>query len=107
MNTIILDTHECVTRLKSCGFTEAQAEGQTKVLTEIMEKHLASKAEMDERENVLKRDIAQTHADLKQDIERVRSEIKEAELNTIKWMIGLLVAQSGLIIGVMMKLMHP
>ncbi len=77
------------------------------MLTEIMEKHLASKAEMDERDNALKRDIAQTHADLKQDIERVRSEIKEAELNTIKWMIGLLVAQSGLIIGVMMKLMHP
>ena len=64
-------------------------------------------AEMNERENGLKRDIAQIHADLKQDIERVRSEIREAELNTIKWMIGLLVAQSGLIIGVMMKLMHP
>ncbi len=62
---------------------------------------------MNERENGLKRDIAQIHADLKQDIERVRSEIREAELNTIKWMIGLLVAQSGLIIGVMMKLMHP
>ncbi len=62
---------------------------------------------MDERENGLKRDIEPVKNEVKEAELRLEARIAETKTDLIKWMIGLLVAQSGLIIGVMMKLIHP
>jgi predicted component of type VI protein secretion system len=120
-----MDTYDYAARLKASGFSEEQAAGQTKALAEILEKQMASKLEMDERDNRLRQDIAQARQDIEKaelkleakidakiaevnaKIAEVHARIAEAKTDTIKWMIGLLVAQTGLIIGVMMKLMHP
>jgi len=118
MATIIMDTYDYAARLKASGFSEEQAAGQTKALAEILEKQMASKLEMDERDNRLRQDIAQARQDIEKaelkleakidaKIAEVHTRIAETKTDTIKWMIGLLVAQTGLIIGVMMKLMHP
>ncbi len=70
MATITFDTHKFVRKLQEAGFDQKQAEG----LTEAM------RAAIDESELVTKRDLQIELAPLK------------ADLNLLKWMMGVLVA---------------
>jgi len=88
MNSPSFDTHAFIKRLKDAGISEVQAEAQTEALTQALEQfrieaHLADLAS--------KRDLKEVEAHLE-----VR--IAESEASLLKWVIGLLLAQTGILI---------
>ncbi len=48
-NAISFDTYENVKRLKAAGFTEKQAETQTKIISVLVEVQLVTRRYLDER----------------------------------------------------------
>jgi hypothetical protein len=118
MNTIVLDTLDYATKLKAGGFTEQQAETSARLLAEVLEQQVVTKAQATEHDNNLRRDIEVLRVELKRDIENVRIELKrdvrEAELKLeariseskaelTRWVIGAGLLQTTVIIGVLMK----
>lgn len=132
MSAIILDTLEFATKLKAGGFTEQQAEAQARALAEVIERQLASKADIEAYELDIKRDIQESENKLELKIESLRTElkhdIKELELSMgkdmeimraelkrdiaetksdlIRWVVAAGLLQSTLIIGVLLKVPH-
>ena len=78
---IAFDTHRFVKRLTDCGFTEQQAETLADEHVALLNGNLATKA-----------DIEALRLATKADIEAVKSDL-------LKWMIGLLIAQGGLVVA--------
>ena len=76
-DAIAFDTHRFVKRLTESGFTEKQAETLAEEHVALLNANLASKADI----AAVKVDIAMVKADL------------------LKWMIGALIAQGGLIVA--------
>ncbi|MYI51047.1 MAG: DUF1640 domain-containing protein, partial [Rhodospirillaceae bacterium] len=78
---IAFDTHRFVKRLTDCGFTEQQAETLADEQIALLNGNLATKA----------------------DIEALRHETKAAieasKSDLMKWLVGLLIAQGGLIVA--------
>ncbi len=74
---IAFDTHRFVKRLTECGFTERQAETLAEEHVALLNANLATKV----------------------DIARVEARIETAKADTLKWMIGAMVAQGGLIVA--------
>ena len=74
MSTITFDTLKYTKRLREAGYTEQQAEAaaeaQKDVLAEVLEATIATK-----------------------------QDVKETELNIIKWVAALLIAQTGVIVA--------
>jgi len=118
MNTIVLDTLDYATKLKAGGFTEQQAETSARLLAEVLEQQVVTKAQATEHDNNLRRDLEVLRVELKHDIENVRIELKrdirEAELKLeariseskaelTRWVIGAGLLQTTVIIGVLMK----
>ena len=85
---IAFDTHRFVKRLTETGFTEAQAEALADEQVNLLNSNLATKQDI----LALKKDILT----LKANIERRMAEDK-ADL--LKWMIGALIAQGGVIVA--------
>ncbi len=77
MATIVLDTLEYATRLKTGGFSEQQAEAQARALADVLEKQMATKAEVVEHENGLRRDIAELKRDLRETERRMEARLAE------------------------------
>ncbi len=48
-HVIPFDTYENVKKLKAAGFTEEQAETQTKIIAELVEEQLVTRQYLDER----------------------------------------------------------
>lgn len=71
MNTIAVDTHKTIRKLVEQGFTEKQAEGVVAALTES---DLVTRDYLDRR-------------------------LAEVQLNVIKWIAAMLVAQSAAIVA--------
>ncbi|MEO5357831.1 MAG: DUF1640 domain-containing protein [Nitrospirae bacterium YQR-1] len=94
--SVIFDTHAYVKKLKAVGFTEEQAEVQTEVLSELLEKNLATKLDLKELESKLARDLKELESRLEVKIESSKSDI-------IKWVAAMLVAQASLM-AVMFRL---
>ena len=78
---IAFDTHRFVKRLTDCGFTEQQAETLADEHVALLNGNLATKA----------------------DIEKLRQEtraaIEASKSDLMKWLIGALIAQGGLIVA--------
>ena len=84
------DTYETIKRLKAVGFTEQQAEAQTRMIAELVDEQLVTKAFLDQR---------------LQEIEKsLKESIAESKAETIKWVAGLLLAQ-GAVIATLAKLL--
>ncbi len=49
MSTLVFDTFENVKKLKAVGFTEAQAEAQTRIIADLVNETLVTKQHLDER----------------------------------------------------------
>lgn len=49
MSTLVFDTFENVKKLKAVGFSEAQAEVQTRIITDLVESQLVTRQYLDER----------------------------------------------------------
>jgi hypothetical protein len=62
MSTIVLDTLEYASKLKAGGFNEQQAETQARALAEVLERQMATKAEVSEHENLLRRTSPKSNA---------------------------------------------
>jgi hypothetical protein len=119
VNAIPFDTHRVVKRLKEAGFSEPQAETVTDVLREARDTELsalASKSDLSAATAALAADIAAVKAELKADIAALKAELKadnellrsdmngaiaRGQAETLKWMIGLLLVQGGLIVGLL------
>ena len=81
---IAFDTHRFVKRLTDCGFTEQQAETLADEHVALLNANLATKA-----------DIAKVEAR----IAEVDARIEAAKSDLMKWLIGALIAQGGLIVA--------
>ncbi len=82
---IQFDTHKFVKHLTEVGFTEQQAEVLASEQVNLLNSNLATKT-----------DIEQLRKDTKTDIELGLANLK-ADL--LKWMISAMIAQGGLIVG--------
>lgn len=60
MNSILFDTLAYAKRLKAAGFTDSQAEVQAEALAEIIEERIATKHDLHETEQTLRRDLKET-----------------------------------------------
>jgi len=115
MSVIVMDTLEFATKLKAGGFTEQQAETQARAFSDWVEKQLATQRDMDEHEQSLRRDIESLRADVKRDIEVLRAELKrdlaevnqrvaESKAELIRWVVGVGILQTTLIVGILARL---
>ena len=87
---IAFDTHRFVKRLTECGFTEKQAETLAEEHVALLNSNLATKADI----ALVQADIARVQAD----IAHVQADITAAKADLLKWVIGALIAQGGLIV---------
>ena len=122
MNTAIaFDTHRFVKRLVGKGFTEAQAEVLADEQVTLLNDNLATKqdmialktdmialkAELEQQMATLKADLEQQMAALKADLEQqmtslegaIKLELATVKSDLLKWMIGALIAQGGLVVA--------
>ena len=74
--SIAFDTHRFIKRLTQTGFTEQQAEALADEQVNLLDSNLATKVDL---------------MSIKAEIEKVKSDL-------LKWMIGALIAQGGVIV---------
>ncbi len=74
--SIAFDTHRFIKRLTQTGFTEQQAEALADEQVSLLDSNLATKA----------------------DLLSIKAEIEKVKADLLKWMIGALIAQAGLIV---------
>ncbi|MBF0163292.1 MAG: DUF1640 domain-containing protein [Magnetococcales bacterium] len=85
--TITFDTHAFVKELKAAGFTEEQAEVQTRILSSVFKTHLDELA--------TRRDLKELELTIKAEL---RKDIETAKAETIKWMFGVAAGQALFIV---------
>ncbi|MBF0237544.1 MAG: DUF1640 domain-containing protein [SAR324 cluster bacterium] len=101
---LVFDTLSFYHRLEKSGFTKDQAEIVTELVRETQEKsfeslgeNLATKQELQQTEHRLELRIEQTKQEL-------QNEIHQTKFDLIKWMVTLLLAQTG-ILAALVKLL--
>ena len=92
---IAFDTHRFVKRLTDCGFTEQQAETLAEEHVALLNANLATKTDI----AAIKADIARVEAGIAALRQESKAEVVAAKNELMKWMIGLLIAQGGLIVA--------
>ena len=60
MKSVLFDTLAYAKKLKAAGFTESQAEVQAEALAEIIEERIATKHDLKDTEQLLRRDLKET-----------------------------------------------
>ena len=114
---IAFDTHRFVKHLTDNGFTEQQAEALAIEQVSLLDRNLATKADIDSLRGEIEKLRVATEGEsqmLRGEIEKLRvateGEIEKLRLATetrieavkselLKWMIGALIAQGGLIVA--------
>ncbi|MCY3873141.1 MAG: hypothetical protein OXF88_02475 [Rhodobacteraceae bacterium] len=103
---IAFDTHRFVKRLTESGFTEKQAETLAEEHVTLLNANLATKTDIAEIKAGIaeimaetKTDIAEIMAETKTDIAEVKADIQAMKADLLKWLIGALIAQGGLIVA--------
>jgi len=130
MSLSMLDTHRAVKRLMEAGFSSDQAETVTDMLRETRVSDLAdvaTKADLQAVETALRVDLRALEADWKNNLRDLRADLRTVEASlkgdltalrgemnakiaeggriTLQCAVGLFVAQTALIVG-LIKLMH-
>ena len=93
MATVALDTHKIVKRLKDAGFNDLQAETVTDIISEtraIDLADLATKADI----VALRSDMATLRNEM-----ATKADLAQIETRIIKWLVPLLLGQTGLIVA--------
>ena len=85
---VAFDTHRFVKRLTDCGFTEKQAETLADEQVALLNGNLATKA-----------DIEALRQETKTGIARIEARIEASKSELMKWLIGALIAQGGLVVA--------
>lgn len=113
---IAFDTHRYVKRLTTeGGFTEKQAEILADEQVAMLNANLATKADIEALRHETKTDLAKVEAGLKAEIAKVEAALKAdiAKLDTrietvksdlLKWMVGALIAQGGVVVALIQLL---
>ncbi len=103
---IAFDTHRFVKRLTGCGFTERQAETLAEEHVALLNANLATKADVEGARadiEALRQETEALRQETKAGIEALRQETKAAievsKSDLMKWMIGALIAQGGLVVA--------
>ena len=123
MAAITFDTLKFFNRLKQAGVPPAQAEAEAEALAEVFETNtaeLATKQDLREYESAIRNDLGKLETGLRNDLEKLetglRNEIKfseermstriaEIKFDLLKWVIGIALAQVGLLVGILVKLL--
>jgi hypothetical protein len=92
--TSYFDTHENIKLLIQSGFSEKQAEGQIKVVSNLIETNLATKHDLQQLDNKFDNKFQQLENKLLTEILHSRSE-------TIKWVAGMMVAQAAVFVAIL------
>ena len=97
MSTLTFDTLKFANRLKTAGVPAVQAEAEADALSEVLETNLGELA--------TKEDLRHEISDLRKDMDArfvgVDAKLEKMKFELLKWMIGLTIAQAGLIIGLL------
>ena len=93
MNALTFDTLAYVKRLREAGMENAQAEAQAEALSLAIQDSVATK-----------NDIAHLEARLSQTELVLKSEIREAQVTGLKWLVPLLVGQTA-VLAALVKLL--
>ena len=95
MSAITFDTHKFIRELKDADFSEKQAEAMSRVFQQAQgDWNFATKSDIKELE--LKLD-ARTMA--------IEAKIAEAKTDILKWVVGLLLGQTALLLTILHKLL--
>ncbi|MBF0462384.1 MAG: DUF1640 domain-containing protein [Magnetococcales bacterium] len=100
--TMPFDTLAFVRRLETAGVPSAQAEAQVEMLSDAIKKVEETRLQ----ELATKGDVRESELRLENKIESVRKDIESSKSETIKWVAGMFVAQTALIIGAMFAVMR-
>lgn len=106
--TIHFDTHRFIKRMTEAGMAEQTAEaladeqmrliqGELATKQDIKQLEQATKQDIKQLAEATKRDLAATEANLRLEIERVRSDL-------LRWMAGMLIAQGAVVVGLIQLL---
>ena len=105
---IAFDTHRFVKHLTENGFTEQQAEVLADEQVHLLNTNLATQVDIAavQREiAAVQREIEVLRQETKADIEVLRQETRaglaEVKSDLIKWMVGALIAQGGVIVALL------
>jgi len=115
MSTLTFDTLKFANRLKTAGVPAVQAEAEADALSEVLETNLselATKSDLREVETGLRHEISDLRKDMDAGFAGVdaklektesafRQEMTNMKFELLKWMIGLLVAQTGLLLALL------
>ena len=110
---IAFDTHRFVKRLTDSGFTERQAETLAEEHVALLNGNLATRADVEGVRAEVAKVVAGMEAlrqetkagmealrqETKADIAKVEAKIESSKAELLKWMVGALVAQGGLIVA--------
>ena len=91
MATITFDTHKYIKTLEASGIPEEQAEAMVKAQQESLQ------AAFDYRELATKGDLREMEL-------RLDARFSESKAEIIKWVVGLIFMQTGIITAILMKL---
>ncbi|KPA16118.1 hypothetical protein MHK_003685 [Candidatus Magnetomorum sp. HK-1] len=108
--TNIFDTHESFKVLTQAGFTEEQAEGQVKIISNLIEDKLATKNDlleiensmtikMQQMENSMTIKLKEMENSMQQMENKMLSEILHTRSDLVKWIAGLMVAQAAVFVA--------
>ena len=90
-----LDTHETVKALTAAGFSDSQAEALTAVVKRAVDidlSNITTKADLADLRRELSIEIADLRRELSTEIADLRRELAQLELRLIKWVIGVGIA---------------
>ena len=106
---IAFDTHRFIKRLTQTGFTEAQAEALADEQVTLLNSNLATKENLLRLEGVQKEQLAKLEGVQKEQLTKVKTDLErqlaELKADLLKWMIGALIAQTGLLAGLLLGFM--
>ena len=86
--------------LKSLATKEDLKDIEIGLKKDLKDTEIRLRGEIKNTEIRLKEDIANAEINLKQDIANVEINLKNTEIRLIKWVIGLLIAQTSIIIAI-------
>ena len=91
-DAIVFDTHRFVRNLTAYGFTEEQAEALADEQVQLLNTNLTTKQDLAEFRAELDAKVAVALAEIDAKLQKVQADL-------LKWLIGALIAQGGLVVG--------
>jgi hypothetical protein len=98
MSAILFDTHELVKTMKEAGFSERQAEVQTETAKLVYNAALGQmREEIRPHELATQKDLKHLETKLTVEIKNVKIEIEKSKNSTLRWVFGMMLAQTSFI----------